>query len=65
MNTARILHRILEWPQEAADDLPLALWSAGEIAEAARTGDLDTAIPGSGTRGATVRETLLAGLDRG
>ena len=34
MNTARILHRILEWPQEAADDLPLALWSAGEIAEA-------------------------------
>ena len=30
MNTARIL----EWPQEAADDLPGALWSAREIAEA-------------------------------
>ena len=30
MNTARIL----EWPQEATDNLPLALWSAAEIAEA-------------------------------
>ena len=26
--------RILQWPQEAADDLPLALWSAAAIAEA-------------------------------
>ncbi len=30
MNTARIL----AWPQEAADDLSLALWNAAEIAEA-------------------------------
>ncbi len=34
MNTARVLHCLLEWPQEAADDLPLALWSADEIARA-------------------------------
>ena len=30
MNTARIL----QWPQEVTDDLPRALWSAAEIAEA-------------------------------
>ena len=34
MNTARMLHCLLEWPQEAADELPRALWSASEIAEA-------------------------------